>query len=310
MGRSVGGCMAVLLVLGLLAGCERQDGRQGEARPPEPSPAGKPVLLIGLIPEQNIFKQMERYEPLARHIEARTGTEIRLKVLLRYGNIIDNFVAEGLDGAFFGSFTYTLAHEKLGVQVVARPEGMDGRSTYFGMLLVRQDSGIRSAADMRGKRFVYVDKATTAGYLLPLAYFRAQGIDHRTHLREQYFAGTHEDAILDILDRRADIGAAKNTVFERMSRENVRISRELKVLERSPDVPENALALRKGLDPRLVTRIRKALLSMHEESEGREALKTLGARRFIPTADTDYRAVHRYVREAGIDLAVYDYLND
>lgn len=306
MQRSVG-MFVVMLTLVLSGGCDRPAAEQSNAEPA--SSSGRPVLLIGLIPEQNIFKQMERYEPLARYLEERAGVEIQLKVLLRYGNIIDNFISEGLDGAFFGSFTYALAHAKLGVQVVARPESPDGRSTYYGMIIVRRDSGIRSAGDMRGKRFVFVDKATTAGYLLPLAYFRKQGIDHRTHLREVYFAGTHEDAILDVLDRKADIGAAKNTVFERLSRENARIARELKVLERSPDVPENAIAFRKGLDPQLLARIRTALLAMHEDGPGRQALAVLGARRFVPTTDSDYGPVHRYVQEAGIDLATYDYLN-
>jgi ABC-type phosphate/phosphonate transport system substrate-binding protein len=44
-------------------------------------------LLIGLIPEQNIFKQMERYEPLANYLAGKIGIHVKLKVLTRYGNI-------------------------------------------------------------------------------------------------------------------------------------------------------------------------------------------------------------------------------
>ena len=50
---------------------------------------------------------------------------------------------------------------------------------------------------MKGKTFAFVDKATTAGHLLPLAYFKAHGIqDYKTYFKETYFAGTHENAIL------------------------------------------------------------------------------------------------------------------
>ena len=59
--------------------------------------------MIGLIPEQNIFKQLERYQPLADYLSKKIGASIELKVLTRYGNIIDNFVSLGLDAAFFGS---------------------------------------------------------------------------------------------------------------------------------------------------------------------------------------------------------------
>ncbi len=52
-----------------------------------------------------------------------------------------------------------------------------------------------------------------------------------------------------MLNRKADIGAAKNTVFQRLAKTDPRIMKELVVLARSPDVPENALALRNDIDP-------------------------------------------------------------
>ena len=92
------------------------------------------------------------------------------------------------------------------------------------MIFVRKDSGIDDAADMAGKRFAFVDKATTAGYLLPLNYFKDKGIEnYREYFSETYFTGTHEDAIYDVLNRRADIGAAKNTVFDRLALKDSRI---------------------------------------------------------------------------------------
>ena len=50
------------------------------------------------------------------------GMKIRTKILPRYGNIIDSFISENLDGAFFGSFTYALAHAKLNIEPLARPQ--------------------------------------------------------------------------------------------------------------------------------------------------------------------------------------------
>ena len=133
-------------------------------------------IVIGLIPEQNIFRQIDRYQPLADYLSSKSGLTIRLKVLSGYGNVINNFISLGMDGAFFGSFTYVLAHAKLGVEVLARPEGIDGISTYHGLIFAREDSGIKSVKDMRGKRFALVDKGTIAGYLFPVHYFYKSGI--------------------------------------------------------------------------------------------------------------------------------------
>ena len=231
-------------------------------------------------------------------------------VLSRYGNIIENFVSNRLDGAFFGSFTGALAHRKLHVEAVARPEYPDGTSTYHGLLFVRKDSGIAGVEDMKGKRFAFVDKATTAGWLLPLYYFKTQGVDDpNTWLKETYFAGTHEGVINDVLERKADIGAAKNTIFWLLASSDPRISEELSILTRSPDVPENALCVRADLDESLKNDLRIALLSMNQDEAGEEALRSFGAARFIDTNENDYTAVFEYAETIGLDLENYDYLN-
>jgi phosphonate transport system substrate-binding protein len=298
--------LALCLCAAVTAGCTKT----------EPPSSGKDkgahenTLLIGLISERNIFEQLDQYEPLADYMSGKTGMKVSLKVLTRYGNVIDNFVSQHLDGAFFGSFTYALAHAKLGVEPVARPEDFEGVSTYYGLMFVRKDSGIRTAKDMKGKTFAFVDRATTAGYLLPLAFFKNNGIgDYRTYLKEAYFTGTHEDAINDVLNKKADIGAAKNTVFYEMVKTDRRIEEELTILARSPDVPQNGLAVRKDLDSSIKKLLRETLLNMHNDEEGRGVLKKFGAKRFIETTDADYKGVYKYIKETGMDLSTYEYGN-
>jgi len=295
----------LFLAVFFVAGCT-----DAEKPPIKSEKEGKP-LIIGLLPEQNIFHQLERYDPLAKYISSKLGRKIELKVLPRYGNIINSFVSENMDGAFFGSFTYALAHSKLGLEVIARPENTEGISTYHGLLFARKDSGIKNIKDMAGKRLAFVDKATTAGYLLPLAYFKEHGIDnYKTYLKETYFAGTHEDVINDVLDKKADIGAAKNTVFYRLAEKDKRILDDLIIFERSPDVPENGLAMRKDIDVSIKTKIKSILLDMHNDPAGRKVLKDFGALKFIPTSNDDYKPVFEYAKEIGLNLATYDYMNE
>jgi phosphonate transport system substrate-binding protein len=302
--------ISICLCLTILIGCSETKTENNPATNTQTAEA-RPSITIGLIPERNIFKQLDRYEPLADYLSRRIGGDIKLKVLTRYGNIIDNFVSAGLDGAFFGSFTYTLAHVKLGVEPIARPESFDGISTYYGMIMVRKDGGIKTAQDMKGKIFAFVDRATTAGYLLPLAYFKENGIDdYQTFLRETYFAGTHEAAIYDLLNKKADICAAKDTVFARLAARDRRLSKELLLLARSPDVPENGLALKKNFDGTIKNELKKALISMDKDPEGIEVLKKFGARKFIETTNDDYASVYKYVKQIGLNLSVYNYRNE
>jgi len=280
--------------------------------------AAKPVddearqtLRIGLIPEQNLFDQKKRYEPLADFLSSRAGVKIELKVLPRYGDAIGNFVSRDLDGAFLGSLVGALALVKLDVEPLARPERVDGDSKYHGLIIVRRDSGIATAADMKGKRFVFVDMATTAGWLLPMHYFKSQGVDdYRSWFSETYFAGTHDGAIADVLEGKADVGATKSTVFEALADEDSRISEELLVLARSPDVPANGLFVRKDVDRSLKHRLKQALLSMGQDEEQKKILRVFGASRFIETTRQDYRAVFGFATSVGIDLETYDFMID
>jgi phosphonate transport system substrate-binding protein len=279
------------------AGCEETGSEQVK------NPAPRQIIRIGILPEINIFEQTRRYQPLADYLSDKARVKIELKTLTRYNNIIGDLYFKNLDGAFFGSFTYTLAKTKYGVEAIARPENTDGSSTYHGLIIVRKDSGIRTAKDMKGRTFAFIDVATTSGYIFPLHYFRMNSIsNYRKYFRETYFGGTHENVISDVLNRKADIGAVKNTVFERLKKDNSRLGEEIVILERSPDAPENGLALRKDIDPEIKKKIKQALLLMHEDEEGSKVLNDFGAAKFIATSDSDYRTVYRYVHSLGIDF--------
>jgi phosphonate transport system substrate-binding protein len=305
--RSISKYPVVLLALVVLmsAGCKKQ----AEERSFRKS-YGQQELLIGLIPEQNIFKQRERYEVLRKYLSDRLGITVNFTSLSRYGNIIDRFTAERMDGAFFGSFTYALAHQQLGVEPLVRPVNLDGTSTYHGYIFVRKDSGIRKVSDMRGKRFAFVEHATMAGYLFPLAYFKASGVSHpEQYLGQSFFAGSHDAAILAVLNHEADIGSAKNTIYDQLAGENRRIEQELVVLAASGVVPQNCLAVRRDLDPALKKELGRVLLDMEKDAEGAAVLRRFGARGFIETTDKDYAYLYTLASQVGIDMKTYQYRN-
>ena len=267
-------------------------------------------ILIGILPEMNVFKQKQRFKLLSEYLSKSTGMNIQFTILSRYGNILEEFTAEQMDGAFFGSFTGALAIEKLGVVPLARPVNLDNTSTYQGYLFVRKDSGIKSVKDMKGKRMAYVEKATTAGYLFPLAWLRQNGITDTDHFfSESFFAGSHDAAISAVLNRKADVGAAKHSIYDRVRKDDPRVDRELVILAESPRVPSNGLCVRSGLDESLKKKLKAALLGLDADSDGKNVLKQFGALKFIETTVGDYQPVFEMAKSAGIDIKTYHYRN-
>ena len=268
-------------------------------------------LTIGLIPEQNVFKQMKKYKPLGEYIQKKSDIKINFTILSRYGNIIESFKKNNMDGAFWGSFTGAMAIKELGIQPIARPVNPDGNSTYKGYIFVHKRSVIDSVDRMRHSVIAFVDKATTAGYLFPVAYLREHGVtDIKSFFKEYYFTGSHDAAIYAVLNKEAEIGCAKNTIFEKLALEDPRVKDELKIIATSPAVPSNGLAMRSNIATDIRKKLQKVLLEMDGDPEGKEVLKEFGAIKFVETTENDYAPVFDLARKAGIDLKNYNYKNE
>jgi phosphonate transport system substrate-binding protein len=268
--------------------------------------AGRERVLIGLAPEVNIFKQKARFDRLGEHLTRKLGIPVRFTILARHLSVLESFEVERMDGAVLGSLAGALAIQRIGVEPIARTVNPDGTSTYHGYLFVRKDSGIAGIEGMRGKRIAFVDRATTAGYVFPRAWLRERGVaDPERFFQETWFTGTHDAAVSAVLERKADVGAAKHSVLEQLRMDDPRVGRELAILATSPSVPSSAFFVSRHLEPSLRDALRGALLGLHDDPAGAAVLEQLGAMRFVETTAADYAPVLELARRAGLDLARY-----
>lgn len=289
------------------------------------------TLVIGTIPERSVLKQEERYRPLVRYLYERLGSRvrIRLKHLPSYEQVVDEFMAGKVNAAFFGSLTYAMAQSKVGAIAIARPE-KDGVSQYRGLILTRKDSGIKGWEDLRGRSFAMIE-ATTAGEIFLKLNLKRHGVNSpEKFLGQIVYVGSHDDAILKVLNREVDAAAAKDLIFYKLAQEIPRLKEEIRILATGFPAPENALTIRKDTDIKcynchaqqgnkrgsaagyhkggwdnLETSLRQALLDLDKTEAGRAILEQFGADRFVGTTDEDYRELYESIRELGIDLSRY-----
>lgn len=265
-------------------------------------------ITIGIMPEINVFKQKQRFKLLGEYLTKKTGIPIEFTILSRYGNIFEKFAVEKMDGAFLGSFTGALAVKKLGVVPLVRIVNLDGTSTYHGYLFVRKDSGIKGIKEMKGKKMAFVDKSTAAGYLFPLAYLKENGISDTEHFfSETFFTGSHDAAINAVLSRKADVGAAKHSVYEHERIHNPRLDSQLIVLAQSSDVPTNGLFVRGDLSKPLSNKLKSVLLGLHSDPEAKQLLQKFDAEKFMENSADDYHSVYEMAKKSGIDIMHYKY---
>jgi phosphonate transport system substrate-binding protein len=265
-------------------------------------------IIIGVIPEVNLVKQMERFVPLSDYLEKKTGFDVDIKPLSNYGHLYEEMRDGSIDGGFFGSFVYGMTRARIGVIPIARPVLPGGRSTYTGMLFFRNDVGIKKPSDIKGKAIALADPATSAGYLEQKDYLARKGINIDKDMKI-IWVGSHEAAIQAVLSHQAEVGGAKDSIVKKYRKENKVFDTLIEVVSESPrkGFPDNTFAVRKGLDQVKVDALKKALLHMHIDPEGRKVLARFGAVRFIPTSDEDFKPLYDLVRHLRIDLATYPY---
>ncbi len=269
------------------------------------SAAGQPEeLLIGIEPEHNIFDQMERYRSLAGYLSEQLGVQVKLTIMSRYGEVIKRFKTMRLDGAFLTPYTATLGINELHLEPVANPVNLNGESASQGYILVRKDSGIHDVKDMRDKSILFVDPATMEGYLFLLAYLKQHGIpDINTFFNRVSFSGSHASTIYAVLDGRADIGAAKNTIFDKLVKSDPSIGQELQVLAQSPKVPEITLCIKSEVADDLRAKLSAALLDMDKTPLGAKVLRQFEALRFVKSNKADFDKIEAMALEASAGTA-------
>jgi phosphonate transport system substrate-binding protein len=263
-------------------------------------------LLIGIEPEHNIFDQVERYRHLADYLSNQLGVEIKLTIMSRYGEVIKRFKSLRLDGAFLSPYTATMGIKELNLEPLVNPVNLNGESTTQGYIFVRKDSNIRSIEDMRGGTIAFVDPATLEGYLFPLVFLKQHGVNNiNAFFSRSYFTGSHASTVYAVLDGRADIGAAKSTVYKKLVKSDPSIGQELEIIAESLKVPEFTLCIKSEIDQNLRDRLSDLLLHMNKTPDGQKVLKQFQAQRFNKSKKDDFTIIERMAQEALGTLTVH-----
>lgn len=275
----------------------------------ELQPDDKTLRLV-LVPEKNVFEQRRRYKYLTDYLASKMQMNFTIEIMPNYGDIRDAFLEGAADAGFFGSFSYILTRAKAGIEPIVRPVWPDNISTYRGYIFARKDSNIATIKDMKNKSLVLVDKATTAGYIFQIYYLKYYGIENpEDYFSRISFARSHDAAVWAVYTGEAEIGGAKDTIYNSFLDEYPDFREQMVVLAESPSVPSNGLAVRRDLNPAIKLLLKTLLLTMHENHDGQEALSNFGAVKFIETTDDDYKVLYNMINQLGVDPLDYSYKN-
>ncbi|MEP6637528.1 MAG: phosphate/phosphite/phosphonate ABC transporter substrate-binding protein, partial [Acidobacteriota bacterium] len=127
-----------------------------------------PELRFGFTPVLSEPEMRAEFEPLMSYLSAALGQKVVLYIAPNYGELRTQMESGVVDIGSFSPFAYVDAARGLKIRIIAQSI-LEGSATYRGLIVVRNDSGLKTLADLRGKRFAFVDPKSASGFVYPRA---------------------------------------------------------------------------------------------------------------------------------------------
>jgi phosphonate transport system substrate-binding protein len=269
----------------------------------------RPIQLM-LTPSVENQKVTTSADSLVAYLHRATGLHFTAAVPSSYIVVVESFGSGGVDMAITNTFSYVLAHEKYGAEAAMMVVRRGGETHYRGQIIAHIESGITKLSDLQGKRFAYVDAASTSGYILPKALLEQNGIT----LGEILFAGRHDNVVTMVYQRQVDAGATyysppdpeTGEVLDARARVRAQypdVLDKVRIVALTDPIPNDPIVFRRGFPAALRDTIVRALLEFQRTPTGRRILyDAYSIEGLAPARDSDYDQLRALIRNFGGDL--------
>lgn len=245
---------------------------------------------------------------LKKKLEEATPYKYKFAVPSSYVAVVEAFGTKRADVASINTFGYIMANDRYGVEA-----GItfirSGSETYKSQIIARADSGINSVEDINGKKFAYVDPASTSGYLLPAKLFK----DKNVHPKETMFAQKHDNVVTMVYQKQVDAGATFYSPPDHGRIEDARrlvktqfpdVEDVVKIVTLTDAIPNDPIAFRKELPAGMKDAIIKALMDFQKTEEGNKLFYGIyGITGMVKSNDARYDDVRELLKTLGKNAA-------
>lgn len=255
----------------------------------------KETLKLAIIPHRSTLGNEQAYSMLIEALEKETGITFQWIGSKSYDEVINKIGTKQADIGYVGAFGYVEAQDNFGVRLIARTYGKKGREFYYSMIITREDSGLKTLQDLRGKSFVFNDPKSTSGFLFPMVGLKKAGIKIEDFSEVRYVT-RHAKSLLAVYNKHVDAGAISSTAKEKVDLDFSKI----KILWKSRPIYRGPWIAKKSLPDEQFYKIQSALFKISNYKNAKTIFKDLGTKGFVKGLDSDYdniREVRKLMQE-------------
>ncbi len=256
----------------------------------ENSPEVLRVAIGSMISPAETYKY---YYDMLGYLEGKLGKKVALSQRRSYEEVNELIFGGKVDLAFICSGPYVKA-EWL-VDLLVAPQ-VDGKTEYHALLIVPTDSDAEELADLKGKRFAFMDPDSHTGKVYPTWRLMQMGESPESFFGEYIYTHSHDNSIRAVAKGIVDGASVHSLVYDYVKTRRPDLTDKTRVIERSKPFGIPPVVVRQGLDEEEVTVLRDIFLNMDKDPLGKQILTQLNIDRFVTISSHAYDSVRRMVR--------------
>lgn len=244
-------------------------------------------LVLGSVAMDIPAVMHKRLTPLTKYLSKELNMPVSLKLSPNMGTAIKETSQGQVDLAYLTPVAYLKAHEQGKAEIVAKTVTA-GKASFQLMIVVREDSPIKSVQDLVGKSFAFGDEKA----LLQRAVVVESGVKLE-QFSEYKFLGHYDNIARAVMNEDFDAGILKDTMAYKWQ------GKGLRILHTSPALPPYNITASKNVDPALLGQIKQAFLKLDGKNpEHLEIIKALDKKYdgFAATNDQEYDVVRKLIK--------------
>jgi phosphonate transport system substrate-binding protein len=236
----------------------------------------------------NVPAEMHRrLTPLTRYLSEALQHPVVLKLAPDMPRAVKDVSSGDVELTYLTPVAYIDAHDNGGAKLVVKTL-TNNEGSFQLVIAVREDSAIKTVADLAGRSFAFGDKAA----LLQRAAVVGAGMPLEK-LGDYKFIGHYDNIAQGVVNGDFDAGVLKDTVAMKWK------GKGLRVIYSTPPLPPYNIAAAKHVDDATVARLRDALLALNPaDPEHAAVIKALDPSYtgFAATSDDEYAVVRDLIK--------------
>ena len=225
----------------------------------------KKHITIAVFPCTDVVTSFKKFDPLIRYLKEETGFDIRL-VIPRDSAEFERTIKHGdIDFALQDPHIYVRSADVYDKSTLIRALTREGATSQSGVVIVRQDSGIKKLTDLIEKTVMFGPKLSAAKWVAAKLLFAENGLNIDKDLKAYSNGGCCEDIAFSVYLKAIDAGVVCDHFLEEHSKEQQELgvdAKQLFVVCRTKPVPTRVFAARQEIKKDIVTKVNQALLRL------------------------------------------------